>query len=95
MFDLSSLRAGSISRPDTRAEKLLPAEVEMNITAPAIGVLFISLGAIFLGLAVRDYVKKGATSTPARKAWLRIGVLFTGVGIFLYVFHTYFQPRLK
>src|ERR1017187_98137 len=65
----------------------------MNTPPVYIGLFFNVMGVFFLGLAARDYVKKGAMSTPARKAWLRIRGIFTGEGIFLYVFHTYFLPR--
>jgi hypothetical protein len=68
----------------------------MMWVAPAlIGLFFIVLGVIFLGLATRDSVKNRGSATPARKAWLRVGLIFSAVGVFLYVFHTYFQARPK
>ena len=54
-----------------------------------LGPFFVALGVIFLGLAVRDSVKNRGRVTPARKAWLRVGLIFTAVGVFLYVFHSY------
>ncbi len=63
------------------------------LPAVLLGPFFVALGAIFLGLAFRDSAKNRGTATPARKAWLRVGVIFTAVGLFLYVLHTYFQPR--
>jgi hypothetical protein len=58
--------------------------------APAfIGLFFVVLGVVFVGLAVRDAVKNRGSATPGRKAWLRVGLIFTAVGVFLYVFHNY------
>ena len=48
-------------------------------------IVFIALAVIFAGLALRDYLKTENKLTPARKTWLRIAFIFSGVGIFLYV----------
>jgi hypothetical protein len=65
----------------------------MFFSPALVGIFFIAPGITFLGLAVVESLKKVRTSTPARKAWLRVGVIFTGVGLFLYVFHSFFRSR--
>jgi hypothetical protein len=52
-----------------------------------IGMVFLGLAAIFVALALRDRLKNGAELTPARKAWIRVGVIFSAVGLGLYFFH--------
>ena len=48
------------------------------------GIVFIALAIIYVGLALRDYLKSENKLTPARLTWLRIAFIFSGVGIFLY-----------
>lgn len=50
-----------------------------------LGIVFVALAAIFVGLALRDYLKSEGKLTPGRKTWLRIAFIFSCVGIFLYV----------
>jgi hypothetical protein len=50
-----------------------------------LGIVFIALAIIFVGLALRDYLRSENKLTPARKTWLRVAFLFSNVGIFLYV----------
>lgn len=50
-----------------------------------LGIVFVALAVIFIGLALRDYLKSEDKLTPARKTWLRIAFIFASVGIFLYV----------
>jgi hypothetical protein len=50
-----------------------------------LGIVFIALAVIFVGLAFRDYLKTENKLTPARKTWLCIAFIFSGVGIFLFV----------
>jgi hypothetical protein len=50
-----------------------------------VGLLFIALAVLFFGLSLRDYLKSGARITPARRAWLRVGIIFAIVGVFLYL----------
>jgi len=47
-------------------------------------LIFPILAAVFLVLAASDYLKHGAKPTPARKAWLRIGLIFAAVSIYLF-----------
>ena len=54
-----------------------------------LGPAFVALGLIFLSLALRESLKHRGMATPARKAWLRVGVIFTVVGLFLSVFYSY------
>jgi hypothetical protein len=49
-----------------------------------LGFVFIALALIFLFLTRRDLSKSRGGRTPARKTWLRIAFIFSGVGIFLY-----------
>jgi hypothetical protein len=49
-----------------------------------LGIVFIALAIIFVGLALRDYLKSENKLTPARLTWLRIAFIFSSVGIFLY-----------
>jgi len=44
------------------------------LTTPSLALVFVAIAVIFGALALRDY-------TPARKAWLRIGVIFSAVAI--------------
>jgi hypothetical protein len=60
-----------------------------------LGLFFVALGVVFLGLALRDSVKNRGSATPARRAWLRVGIIFAAVGVFLCAFHTYFQAGPK
>jgi hypothetical protein len=50
---------------------------------PSAYVFFAVLGVIFLVLASLDFRRHGLKSTPARKAWLRIGLIFSAVSVYL------------
>jgi hypothetical protein len=54
-------------------------------TGAQIGLLFIALALLFSGLSFRDYLWTGGNTTPARRAWLRIAMIFAIVGILLFV----------
>ena len=56
------------------------------MTAPLPGVIFAALAAIFLVLAAIDFARHGSPSTPARKAWFRIGLIFAAITIYLLFF---------
>jgi hypothetical protein len=49
-------------------------------------LIFTLLAAMFLSLALIDYRKHGSATRPARKAWLRIGLIFAAVSIYLFFF---------
>ena len=46
--------------------------------------IFQLLAIVFLVLASMDYLKHGAKTTPACKAWLRIGFIFAAVSLYLF-----------
>ncbi len=49
------------------------------------------LAAMFLLLAAIDYRKHGSINNPTRKTWLRIGLIFAAVSIYLF----FVQGRLR
>jgi len=58
---------------------------------PSLGIVFVALAVVFVGIAFRDYLKTERKMTIARKIWLRIAFIFAGVGIGLYFFQTFFR----
>jgi amino acid transporter len=52
-----------------------------------IGPLFLLIALVFAILSIRDYRRAGGTPTPARRAWVRIAVIFAAVGVWLTVMH--------
>jgi hypothetical protein len=46
---------------------------------------------VFLGISFRDYLKTEGKLTIARKIWIRMAFIFAGVGIGLYLAHTFFR----
>ena len=48
---------------------------------PSLGSVFVALAGIFIGIALRDYLNAEGKMTIARKVWLRIALIFAGVGI--------------
>jgi hypothetical protein len=58
---------------------------------PSLGIVFVALAVIFLGVALRDYLKTEGKMTIGRKTWLRIAFIFAGVGIGLYFVQTFFR----
>ena len=55
------------------------------MTASQIGLLFIALSILFFGLSLRDYIRSKGVRTPARRAWLRIALIFAVIGGYLYL----------
>ncbi|MFV1950903.1 MAG: hypothetical protein ACC630_02930 [Nitrospinota bacterium] len=53
--------------------------------------MFIALAIVFLGVALRDYLKTEEKMTIARKIWIRIAFIFAGVGIGLYFVQAFFR----
>ena len=49
----------------------------------SVGMIFIALAVVFVGITVQDYLKETGKFTIARKIWLRIAFIFSGVGICL------------
>jgi hypothetical protein len=52
--------------------------------AAALGLFFVALAVIFVGVTVQNYLQAEGKLTPARQAWLRIAFIFAGIGIILY-----------
>ena len=51
---------------------------------PSLGIVFVALAGIFIGVAFRDYLNAEGKMTIARKVWLRMAFIFICVGIGLY-----------
>ncbi|MGA8030447.1 MAG: hypothetical protein WB992_25170 [Bryobacteraceae bacterium] len=49
-------------------------------------LLFAALAVLFVTRAWLDHRQQSAKSTPARKAWLRIGLIFAAVTAYLLIF---------
>ena len=49
-------------------------------------LIFPALAALFLCMTLLDVRKHGSKMTPARKAWLRIGLIFAAVSAYLFLF---------
>jgi hypothetical protein len=47
-------------------------------------VIFAALAVLSLALSYLDRRKHGFKATPARRTWLRIGVIFAAVSIYLF-----------
>ncbi|RJX32221.1 MAG: hypothetical protein C4531_06675 [Desulfurivibrio sp.] len=52
----------------------------MGITL-IVGVAFVGLGALFLGLALYDHCRARGRMTISRNVWLRLAFIFTAVGL--------------
>jgi hypothetical protein len=57
----------------------------------SLGIVFVAIAVVFLGIAFRDYLKAQGQLTIARRVWLRIAFIFAGVGIGLYVVQTFLR----
>ena len=64
---------------------------------PSLGIVFVALAGIFIGIALRDYLNAEGKMTIARKVWLRMAFIFICVGIGLYflqiVLHSLTETR--
>jgi hypothetical protein len=47
--------------------------------------VFVAIAVIFVGVALRDYLKAEGKSTIARKIWIRMAFIFAAVGIGLFL----------
>lgn len=52
-----------------------------------VGVAFIGLAVVFLGLALQDYLREQGRMTISRNVWLRLAFIFAAVGIGLSFLH--------
>ena len=59
--------------------------------SPSLGIVFVAIAVVFLGISFRDYLKTEGKLTIARKIWIRMAFIFAGVGIGLYLVHTFFR----
>jgi hypothetical protein len=59
-------------------------------TVPPVAIVFVALAIIFLGAAFRDFLVQEGKLTPARSTWIRVAFIFSGIGIGLFVWHTFF-----
>lgn len=59
-------------------------------TVPPVAIVFVALAIIFLGAAFRDFLIQEGKLTPARTTWIRVAFIFSGIGIGLFVWHTFF-----
>ena len=57
---------------------------------PSLGIVFVGISVIFLGVAFRDYLKTEERLTITRKIWIRMSFIFAAVGIGLYFVHISF-----
>jgi hypothetical protein len=53
------------------------------MVSSTIGWFFLLLAGIFLAVAIRDYQRTAGTPSPARRAWLRVALIFGLVGVAL------------
>jgi hypothetical protein len=56
---------------------------------PGVTFVFAALAVVFAVLAVRDYFRERGKTTPARKTWLRMALIFSVVAVGLFVWHTF------
>jgi hypothetical protein len=59
------------------------------LTTGGVALVLIAIAVIFLSLTLRDYLTAETKLTPARKAWLRIAVIFAAVAIGLFIVNTF------
>lgn len=57
----------------------------------SLGIIFIAIAVVFVGVSLRDYLKTEGKLTIARKIWIRMAFIFAGVGIGLYLVQIFFQ----
>ena len=58
---------------------------------PSLGIVFVSIAVIFLGVVFRDYLKSENKLTIARKIWIRTAFIFAAVGIGLFFIQIFFM----
>jgi len=63
----------------------------MQIQGPSsIGIVFVAIAVIFIAVAFRDYLTSENKMTIARKIWIRMAIIFAGVGIGLFLVQIFF-----
>jgi len=56
-----------------------------------VGGAFMVLALVFFTLAMRDRLSPQSARVASRRAWLRVAIIFAGVGILLIAVHSYFR----
>jgi hypothetical protein len=56
----------------------------------SIGIVFVAIAVIFIGVAFRDYLKAESKMTIGRKIWIRMAFIFAAVGIGLFFVQIFF-----
>jgi hypothetical protein len=59
-------------------------------TMPAVPLVFVAVAVVFVVVALQNYLKSEGKLSPARKTWLRIALIFSLIGIGLFIVNTYF-----
>lgn len=54
---------------------------------PTAALILLALAIVFGVLAARDYRRGARQMNPARKAWLRVALIFSTIGIALLLWH--------
>lgn len=62
----------------------------MNAT-PSVGGFFIALAVLFVALTLRDFLNAEAKMTTARRIWLRLAIVFSGIGMAYYLLLAFFH----
>ena len=58
----------------------------MTMQGPSpLSIVFVAIAVIFVGVALRDYLKTEEKMTIARKIWIRMAFIFAAVGIGLFL----------
>jgi hypothetical protein len=56
----------------------------------SIGIVFVAIAVIFIGVALRDYLKEVGKAPIARRIWIRMAFIFAAVGIGLFFAQIFF-----
>lgn len=54
----------------------------------SLGVVFVALAVIFLGVALGSHLRERGEMTIAQKTWLRVAFIFSAIAIVLFVVNT-------
>lgn len=60
-------------------------------TSSIVGIVFLVLSLIYFLLALREGMKPEGTGSPARRAWMRVALIFACVGAALLAATRYFN----
>jgi hypothetical protein len=54
------------------------------------GIVFVAISVMFIGVALRDYLKSEGKMTIGRQIWIRMAFIFAAVGIGLFFVQMFF-----